>query len=391
MTTRLILTTEDLTRLRFAVSPLWNAVASVHGLCSPSGQPAQRWLQQLARARTRTSLPLCEALLATPGRVPAFLLPAPAAGEQRFDDEIEHLAATPPAVVSDEARLLLEAGANGPIPTFCEQPERALAALCDELSACWTAVLRPAWPRLCEIAEADVMHGARTLALGGPEALLGSLHPRIRFHDGALDIGGTSGGRRACGSLVLVPLALAAADVALAAGTAVGYAARGAAGLRDPPAIGDALGRMLGRQRAGILARLAVPRTGAGLADELGISRSAVSQHVAALRSLGLLERQRVGRHVFLRRSARGAALVRLLAGDHVASGSAGSALGVQRLRARALELDRLDGQVALEPARDLDDLRLARGRERDLVGGVEADELARAKLDLRAAPAQDR
>jgi DNA-binding transcriptional ArsR family regulator len=312
VSTCLTLTTEDLTRLRFALSPLWDVVASVRGLVSPGCQPGQRWLRQLARARAEAAVPLCEALLSSPGHVPSFLLPVPDAGEQRFEDELARLAGTPPAVVARDAL---------PLRAFCEQPEQALAALCDELDVYWASVLRPAWPRLREIAEADVMHGARTLALDGPEALLSSLHPRIRFHDGELvvDGAGTNGARRGCPTLVLVPLALASADVALAAGPAVGYAARGAAGLRDPPAIGDALARLLGRQRACILVRVAVPRTGASLADELQVSRSAVSQHVAALRGLGLLERQRVGRHVFLRRSERGAALVRLLAGDEEA------------------------------------------------------------------------
>jgi DNA-binding transcriptional ArsR family regulator len=321
MSTCLTLTTEDLTRLRFAVSPLWEAVASIDGLRRPAWQPGQRWQQRLAQARAEATVPLCEALLSRSGRLPSFLLPAPGAGEQGFEDELARLAGTTAAAVARDTGRLLE---GGPTRVFSEQPKRALAALCDELDAYWASVLRPAWPRLREIAEADVMHGARTLALAGPEALLRGLHPRIRFNDGALVVDGASanGAGRACASLVLVPLALAAADVALAAGTrqrpAVGYAARGAAGLRDPPTTGDALGRMLGRQRACILVRLDVPRTGAGLSDELHVSRSAISQHVAALRGLGLLERQRVGRYVFLRRSERGAALVRLLDGDEI-------------------------------------------------------------------------
>jgi DNA-binding transcriptional ArsR family regulator len=68
------------------------------------------------------------------------------------------------------------------------------------------------------------------------------------------------------------------------------------------PAPGALVG-LLGTQRAGLLAQLAIPASSTELAVRLGITPSAVNQHLRALRAAGLLVSARHGRSVLYRRS----------------------------------------------------------------------------------------
>ncbi|WP_326953684.1 ArsR/SmtB family transcription factor [Amycolatopsis sp. NBC_01286] len=94
--------------------------------------------------------------------------------------------------------------------------------------------------------------------------------------------------------------------------TTVRYPARGrgaiwTAGTRPPP--GSTV-RLLGRARAGLLEALRSPATTTDLARALGVTPSAVSQHLGVLRDSGLVERERSGRQVLYLVTALGTALL---------------------------------------------------------------------------------
>jgi DNA-binding transcriptional ArsR family regulator len=89
------------------------------------------------------------------------------------------------------------------------------------------------------------------------------------------------------------------------------YPARGTAMLWPaPPAPPPGTARaLLGRPRAQLLALLRTPASTAELAAQLGVTRSAVSQHLQVLAAAGLVHRARAGRTVLYRQSAFGAQL----------------------------------------------------------------------------------
>jgi DNA-binding transcriptional ArsR family regulator len=67
--------------------------------------------------------------------------------------------------------------------------------------------------------------------------------------------------------------------------------------------------RLLGRVRAGLLEALRSPATTTDLARALGVTPSAVSQHLRVLRENGLVARERTGRQVLYLTTDLGAAL----------------------------------------------------------------------------------
>ncbi|MFC7720593.1 ArsR/SmtB family transcription factor [Nonomuraea recticatena] len=121
---------------------------------------------------------------------------------------------------------------------------------------------------------------------------------------------------RGPGGLVLMPVVLGSPYVLIKKSTStqttVRYPARGVgalwtAGTRAPA--GSAV-RLLGRARADLLEALRSPTTTTELARALGVTPSAVSQHLGVLRESGLVARERSGRHVLYMTTALGAALL---------------------------------------------------------------------------------
>ena len=83
------------------------------------------------------------------------------------------------------------------------------------------------------------------------------------------------------------------------------YLARGSATLweREPAPAPGALANVLGSHRAALLQRLEAPTSSTELAVRLGVTTTAVNQHLRALRAAGLLVAVRHGRSMLYRRS----------------------------------------------------------------------------------------
>jgi DNA-binding transcriptional ArsR family regulator len=80
----------------------------------------------------------------------------------------------------------------------------------------------------------------------------------------------------------------------------------GAGGDGSDTAAGEALIRLLGANRALLLAALAEPASTTRLARRIGLAASSVSGHLAVLRDAGLLTARRHGRHVLYERTDLG-------------------------------------------------------------------------------------
>ena len=104
------------------------------------------------------------------------------------------------------------------------------------------------------------------------------------------------------------------------------YAARGVATLWQAQVLPApaALANLLGTIRAGLLVDLRTPASSTELAARLGVTTTAVNQHLRALRAGGLLVSARHGRSMLYRRSDLGDRL----AGRHVAIPWDGRAVG---------------------------------------------------------------
>nr|WP_269327768.1 ArsR family transcriptional regulator [Kineosporia mesophila] len=98
----------------------------------------------------------------------------------------------------------------------------------------------------------------------------------------------------------------------------ISYQARGAARLagsgtprsQEEP---DRLAVLVGPARATLLRALTRPTTTTGLADELGLAPSTVSEHLAGLLTAGVVHRRRSGRSVLYELEPSGVALLSLL------------------------------------------------------------------------------
>ncbi|WNM40315.1 DUF5937 family protein [Micromonospora halotolerans] len=310
-------------RVRFALSCLWEVMAGVRVLRDPGRHAlhlpwANRVRPRLAEAGLLdpdTGL-LGHLVPPAPGYLPDFLTPPPAGLTPDLDQELAVLRATP----SDTVRAQLDL-CPGPRPAavaaLYADPEAGLRRLADEIAAYWRVAVARDWPRIRAVLDAEVFHRARRLAEDGAAGLLNDLHERVRWEGDALLIS-----QRHCAApdvpdgrgLVLVPsvfvwpsvLSIAAGDVPQLA-----YPARGIGGLWECPAEApDALGAVLGRGRARLLAALDAPRSTTELARCTGLSPAGVSQHLTALRAAGLVVTHRQGRSLLSSRTAVAEALL---------------------------------------------------------------------------------
>ncbi|MBD0693029.1 ArsR/SmtB family transcription factor [Streptomyces sp. CBMA123] len=319
-------TAGDLARMRFVVAPMWEVGPSLRLL--RSGLPHAvhgPWAEQV-RPRLAALGPAVSGLLAElvppSGYVPDFINPAPAGPAPTLGGELAAIRATPAGQVRrDLDRLAAEQGALGPrLRALHTDPEAGLARLAEAVEAYWELALAPYWARIRAVLDADVRHRARQAAEHGAERALNDLHAELRWTDGALKLSrrsrplprGTAGP-----GLLLIPSAFTGPALytrfAPPDPPQLAYPARGIGGLwraTAPPPGTEALAAVLGRSRTRLLAELAAPASTAELARRTGLSPSAVSQYLTALRDARLVSAHRAGRWVLYARTATAEALL---------------------------------------------------------------------------------
>ena len=310
---------EDLGRVRFAISPLFEIAASLDVLRDPARHNMHApWL---ATARPRLEgldLSLLEAVVPSAGYRPDFVHPPPDRPRAGFASELARVRATPPEQVARDLDWAYDGSPPPPAArVLLDHPERGLAQLTELMTAYWRRAIEPHWPAIRATLEADIAYRAGRLAAGGPLAAFADLHEEVSWRDGALlvDRPYESTVELAGRGLLLVPVAFAWPQLWAMIDPpwqpAVIYAPRGVGTLWEPAERSpDALADLLGRRRAGILSGLARPATTQELAQRLAASPAGISEHLAVLRRAGLVAGRREGRAVRYARTAVGDAIV---------------------------------------------------------------------------------
>jgi DNA-binding transcriptional ArsR family regulator len=322
------LSPEDLSRVRFAFSPLWETVASFRVLLDPGRHALHLpWVERTRGQLGKLDLAPLYALVRPDGYVPDFLAPPPTTPLPAFEEEIARLSETQPETVVREVEYLKASGDGVGVDrerllgAYLTNPRASLGRLAESLSGYHEVAVAPHWPRLRVLLEGDVLKRAQALAFEGPEALFHDLHPSVYYREGLLEVekpfqieGVVPGGR----GILLVPCAFAwprlYAIVEESWQPSLVYAPRGAAKLwvSSPFHVEGALVAALGSGRASVLKSLAIPRTTTELARQLGLSPGTASEHLSRLRRAGLAEPHRSGRSVFYRLSREGEQLLEL-------------------------------------------------------------------------------
>jgi DNA-binding transcriptional ArsR family regulator len=315
-----VLGVEDLADTRFAISPLHETVVSLRVLRDPGRYALHLpWRRSVLGRLGSLDTVLLMSLVGETRALPDFLTPRPSAFAPAFDEELAAVRETPASLVR---RDLLATHAPGQPPEVLRdaaagEDTEVLAlrdAICDLLASYWEIAIRPSWPQLRLVMEADMTYRARQLATGGARLLFADMHPNLRWHDGVLYISQMIGRHRVEASgrgLLLVPSVFAykpAPPVSADEAPLLSYPSRGIGTLwvPAPPAAAAALASLLGAARARLLGLLGEPLATVEAARRLRVTPSAVSQNLQVLYATGLVTRTRDGRHVLYRRTTLG-------------------------------------------------------------------------------------
>ena len=328
----------DLAATRFAISPLSETVRAVQLLAdreTPAvNAPWVRWARRSLGGRPLRLPRLWPLIVNGLPTFPEFLVPAPEARMPELEAELARLRATPAAAVRASLHRVWE---GHPWPESARElgarPRESLAEIAAEIGECHDRLIAPHWERIRPVLEADIAYRAGLLAGGGARSLFSDLHPDLHWSGGTLTLTDTDQGPSPFkimlgpDGVVLMPSIFNWPQVSLSRATSTQtimlYPARGAATVWESGALAggpeEAAEALLGVPRVRLLAALRSPATTTALARSLGVTPSAVSQHLAVLHRGGLVDKRRSGRTVLYQTTALGLALL----GDGSASSGA--------------------------------------------------------------------
>ncbi|WP_336210477.1 DUF5937 family protein [Nonomuraea sp. LPB2021202275-12-8] len=304
---------EDVARIRFAFSPMWELVASLRTLQDPARQSVHLpWIKCVRPRLAALDLAELFALVPATGYLADFLTPPPDTPLPDFAAELARVRRTPPERAADEAAHV-EGADPAVIQRFRADPAAAVARVADTLEAYWEACFAEFWPRVYSLLERDVLRRSRQLAQGGARELFAALDPAVKWTGERLlvDRPWCNTGSLQGDGLVLVPTAFYWPSVAVMSAPyqeMLVYPVLGVGTLwrEGPPPAPGALSALIGRSRARILLALAEPSTTSALAGRMSLTPGAVSQHLGVLSDSGLTVGMRVGKQVVYRRTPTG-------------------------------------------------------------------------------------
>ena len=309
----------DVGRIRFAVSPMWETVASLRAAQTVRpGSFHHRWAAAVRASITAGELRTLRALVPPSGHLADFLTPIPPRRHMTFAAELAQVASADAEDVLADLHHLLSAQRDPELRQVLghglDDVEGLRRRAGDELRRHWTTSVEPLWKRVRAVAEADVSWRLEQMADAGPRRVLETLHPRVRLEQNALSVTTScppSEGGDWDHGMVLVPCAFAWPDVLCLTTPGrtptLSYAPRGVGRLwEDAMAPRRALTDLVGRTRADAVARLDLPMSTTQLADALAVAAPTMSAHLQILRRAGVVTATRRGRSVLYARTSLG-------------------------------------------------------------------------------------
>lgn len=295
---------DTLRTVRLTFSPLWETFGSLGLLARYRGEAPSPYAEWARTVRLTMPVGLARDVAGVvrgsglSRLIPEFV-PLPDPARTTFAAELDHLRRT-----------------RGNPPD-----ERHLYSV---LTRYWDWALAPHWNRIRSSLEEEILLRGRTLAVEGPEAMLGELGGRVLWTRPRLtvpyhrDLDLTITRSR----LLLVPTVFSGGLRLLVEdhdGVAMSFQARATGRLRiltagnDGGPSEDRLALLLGKGRSQVVRALEQPMTTTAVAASLGLAKSTVSQHLAVLSDSGVAWKRRIGASVFYQLDDSGLALLRQL------------------------------------------------------------------------------
>ena len=303
-----------LARARFVVSPMADVVAALGALAWPR-DPTDRataslhgaaFAAMLEEHAARAAVLRCSA---RPRWRADFLGIPPVTDPTTFGDELAVVA----ALGDERIRADLVETVGDPLPHVLLRPG-VTAAATGLLDWVWTHVVASDWPRRERVLRADIVARTARLARSGWEAVLPDLgRDRAWLGGGRLRINVFDNPTRDLGDaheLSFIPHHGAESHVGweLPSRYALYYPVTGVLAERDT-GHDAATARLIGGNRARLLAALADPASTSGLVALTGLPLGSVGRHLRVMLDAGLVQRRRSGREVLYWRTALGDAL----------------------------------------------------------------------------------
>ncbi|MFF0291471.1 ArsR/SmtB family transcription factor [Streptomyces sp. NPDC005262] len=307
----------DLRQITLAPGPnaLWETALSVRGVRTGTAfggraRPAvDRWQRRMNGSLAARAGVLLD-LVPRDGSMPDFLLQPSAAD---FGAALDLAGRTPADVLATDLRIEDSSGSSGRWSReFAAGAAAARRTFAHDLRRYHASSIAPLWPRVRTDGLADRALRAEMLLRGGVDALLTTLSPLWLWDPPTLHLPSRSTHDiPLCGrGLLLIPSWFAT-------GPLVMWRPQQSTVLIHPMHVSDrpgappgALGPLIGRTRAAVLAGLRDPATTTALAERIGVSLAAASQHATVLRNAGLVCTTRIGAAVLHSLTPLGQALL---------------------------------------------------------------------------------
>lgn len=313
---------DDISAIRFGISPGHELCHAIRVLQRPDDQPLQwGWLRGVRDHVPRESFELMAVIIGSDGYFPDFLTATPS-WDMSPDDEAQRLRAVRPDLFrADLTKMVARSTGRRQeaILRMMDHPARARGMIADAWLELWAALLEPVWAQVERLLRADIAVRARRVTTDGLAAMVGGLHEsvawhgdgvrvRMRLHSEELDCRGSG--------LVLVPSVMSSHRCSVLteppAQPTLFYPAQGVTETWacDPEAASRSLGALLGPARAEVLLTAHDPRTTSQVAADCGLALSTASHHLTVLRNSGLITSVRDGARMLHTRTPVGEALV---------------------------------------------------------------------------------
>lgn len=299
-----------LTNVRFAANPLSELALSTMIIRYPGRHPFHAsWFQETAEARARIGEERILSLINERKDIPDLFLRPAQHKATTFHHELERIAKLPAARWRRDFDYVWP---DGPPPELGRTDTALRETALEILTDYWNACMARYWPGFKTILDADVTYRAHQLASSGPMAALTEIGAGWIADGEDLVLPLRSPGYHNTFDARITPVTMLPTLVKWnhnlpnreEADLVVSYRARGRGKLAERQAeTMPALVGVFGRVRTELLLSLEEPASSTAISLFLGVTPSAVNQHLRALAAAGLLQKQRYGRYVLYARS----------------------------------------------------------------------------------------